>query len=240
MNYLQEPYNEQYAVIVPTYNEADNIIPLALRLATLEVPYLFVDDGSTDETYKKLKDNSIWALSYAPNKGKGLAVTAGAEMLKVIGYDWALVLDGDNQFGEQQIEKFDNFLFWNAEKCDLIIGNRFEGNTNMPLLRKITNKVLSWIISKIAGVKIPDTQCGFRMIKISRLHELDLKCNRFDFETEMLIKAAWKDWRIKSVGVDCRYFKDRKSRIKIGKDTWRLFKLLAKLSIRKLFGRTNN
>ena len=91
---------------------------------------------------------------------------------------------------------------------------------------------MSWIISKLAGQKIYDSQCGLKIIH-KDVFDLDLRCNGFDFETELLIKLGRKGYKILSRPIDCIYFEDRKSKMHPIKDALRFIKLIIKLLLTK-------
>jgi hypothetical protein len=86
---------------------------------------------------------------------------------------------------------------------------------------------MSWLISKIAKQKIPDTQCGFRFIKCSALKEMDLKTTKYEIESEVLIKASRLGLRIDSIPIMTIYHGE-KSRINPIVDTFRFFKFIVR------------
>ena len=104
------------------------------------------------------------------------------------------------------------------------VGNRMGDVRSMPLRRKVVNRTLSWIISKLAGQDVPDTQCGFRLVRSNVLRELDLSTDNFEMESEMIIIAARKGYRVSSVPIRTIY---RKGRGRIGpvRDGLRFVKL---------------
>jgi hypothetical protein len=97
--------------------------------------------------------------------------------------------------------------------------------TRMPLLRRIVNRYMSKEISGICGQKIPDTQCGFRMLHRELIPDVLGGGNRFEYETEMLIIASRKGYRIESVPITTVY-SDEVSSIHPVRDTIRFFKLM--------------
>jgi len=99
----------------------------------------------------------------------------------------------------------------------------------MPKLRVITNKFMSWFISQIAGQRIPDTQCGFRLIKKEVLEKVKIETNNFEIESEILIKAARLGFPIKSISIKSIYFKSLHSRINPFIDTVRFIKFILQL-----------
>jgi len=97
----------------------------------------------------------------------------------------------------------------------------------MPTLRIITNKFMSWVISLISKQKIPDTQCGFRLIKAEVLKRVELKTSKFETESEILIKASRMGFKIKSLSIKSVYGKE-KSQINPFIDTFRFIKLISR------------
>jgi glycosyltransferase involved in cell wall biosynthesis len=216
---------EKFSVLIPTYNEEFNILSIAKDLEVIDVPFLFVDDGSTDKTVTILWFKYLPYLAYFPNRGKAYAIKLGAKYLIKEGYDYILTIDGDRQCAIEDIEKFDNALLF-APDSDIIIGNRLWDKKHMPKLRYYTNRFMSWIISKLAGIKIEDSQCGFRLYSKKIFENLDLKTNGFTMESEVLIKAGKAGYKIKSIPIKCIYHKRRKSNIKIIRDCIRFIKLI--------------
>lgn len=224
---------DKYAILIPTYNEEYNVVKQSADLEKLGVPYIFIDDGSTDKTLTHLWMKDLPHFGYFPNKGKGYALKFGAKYLTKEGYDWILTMDADGQCDIEDIEKFDNALLFGEEEYDIFIGNRMWDNKSMPLIRRLTNKFMSWIISILAGQKIEDSQCGFRMIKKDVFEQIDLKENGFAMESEMLIKAGQLGCKIKSIPIRCIYFKGRKSKINPIKDIFKFIRMLWRLKINK-------
>jgi hypothetical protein len=95
----------------------------------------------------------------------------------------------------------------------------------MPLIRRIVNRYMSKRISRFCGQRIPDTQCGFRMLDRQLIPELLGGANRFDYETEMLIIAGRKGYRIESVPITTVY-SDEVSNIQPLRDGVRFMKLM--------------
>ena len=107
----------------------------------------------------------------------------------------------------------------------MFIGTRMKDLSGMPLLRRIVNRYMSKRISRICGQEIPDTQCGFRMLHRQLIPEVLAGANRFDYETEMLIFASRKGYRIESITISTVYC-DEVSSIHPIHDTIRFFKLM--------------
>lgn len=109
-----EDFMEKFAILIPVYNEQNNVIKLAQELEKLEVPYMFVDDGSTDKTVTALWFKDFPALCYFPRRGKTFAIQIGVKYLLNAGYDWVLLLNKKSKLSD--IEKLDEALFWKLEE----------------------------------------------------------------------------------------------------------------------------
>jgi len=203
---------------------------LAQSLDKLEIPYLFVDDGSTDKTLTTLWLKDIPTVAYFPNRGKGFAIKLGAKYLIEMGYEWVLIMDGDGQCAVEDIEKFDYALLFGDESTRIFIGNRMTNPELMPKIRYLANKFMSIIISKLSEQQIPDTQCGFRLIHKSVFENIELKGEKFDMESEMLVKTGQAGMKITSVPIQCIYDKKRRSKIRLFRDTINFVKMLLKVN----------
>jgi len=219
------------AILVPCYNEENHINNMISKLNKLSLPYLFVNDGSTDCTHKILHSIQCPYIEYYPNKGKGYAIKKGAKHLIAQGYDYILIIDSDEQNDMNDYSQFVNVLKIHPD-AKIVIGNRFHNPQNMPTIRYYTNKCMSWIISKLAHQKITDTQCGFRLVH-KEVFKIRTKSLRFEYESEQLIKAGRKGYKIVSTPIKCIYFKDRKSKIRPLQDTFRFFKMLLNIYLIK-------
>lgn len=228
MNENEQIPSDKFSILIPVYNEENNVVKLADEIEKLGLPYLFIDDGSTDKTLTNIWLKDLPAMCYFPNRGKGYAIRLGAYYLISAEFPYILTLDGDGQCALSDIEKFDNELLFN-EDVDIFIGNRMWDEKKMPLMRRWVNKIMSKIISKRAGVFIPDSQCGFRIYSNRVFTKLDLKCNGFDFESEVLIKAGCVGMKIKSIPIQCIYQKNRRSKIRFLRDGFRFLKLIFSL-----------
>jgi hypothetical protein len=109
--------------------------------------------------------------------------------------------------------------------ADVVVGDRMADNDNMPWLRKRTNEFTSWVISSIAGARIPDSQNGYRLFDAKVLRTVKLESRRYDMESEILIRAARQGYSIASVPISTIYH-DEESSINPFVDTLRFFRLV--------------
>ena len=157
------------------------------------------------------------------NRGKGESIKTGLRYWLDRGIDYVVLLDADGQHLPEEIVRFIEAAGQNNAK--IFVGTRMNDVTSMPLLRRVVNRYMSDKISRACGQKIPDTQCGFRMLHRDVIPKLLGGTNRFDYETEMLIIASRSGYRIAAVPVTTVY-SDEVSSIHPVRDTIRFFKLM--------------
>jgi len=153
--------------VIPAYNEADSIA----RVVSQTLPYvdgvLVVDDGSTDSTAEQARSAGAQVLVQSQNSGKGAALQAGMDYALAGGYDGAVALDADGQHDPRSIPNLIAPVV-NGE-ADMAVGSRkAEWSTRMPIIRRITNAFMSWLLSAVAGQPMEDTQSGYRLLHARR------------------------------------------------------------------------
>lgn len=205
-------------VIIPAYNEAKTIAELIQQVKRLELDVVVIDDGSHDQTTRISRDAGAEVIRNSTNKGKGASLVRGFSYCLRNKYDAVIVMDADGQHLPSDIPYFVTLAKYS--NTGIIIGNRMGKAKDMPLLRYLTNKFTSWLISEIAGQRIPDTQCGFRLIKKEVLEKIALKTSNYETESEMLIKAAHLGFKIESCPIKTIYM-NKKSHIRPFRDTMR-------------------
>ena len=220
-------YHTNYAVLIPVYNEERTIKKVIDEVRYYRYPFVVVNDGSTDKTLDIIKELTDDYVTYNVNRGKGYAIKHGAKDLIDEGYNWIIVVDSDSQSNISNIINVLKLRYIHP-KARILVGNRLNSPSNMPLIRLLANKIMSFIISLLIGQNVPDTQCWLKIIH-KDVFDLDLECNRFDFESEMLVKAGRKGYKIVSGDVDCIYSKNIKSHQNYIKDWWRFIRLILKL-----------
>jgi len=153
------------SIVIPVYNEAENI-PLLYRklkndLSSLGRMYeiIFIDDGSTDETFKKLKElwadgNCIKIIKFRRNFGKAAALNAA---FRNVGGNVIITMDGDLQDDSAEIAKFLNKI---DEGYDLVSGWKYPRND--PFTKKVPSKIFNKLTAFLTGINIHDFNCGFK------------------------------------------------------------------------------
>ena len=196
-----------HLIIIPTYNESDNIEKL-LDLINRTDPaahVLIVDDNSPDRTYEiveRLMQTSypgrLFLLKRAGKLGLGTAYIAGFKWALARDYDYIFEMDADFSHDPKYLPAFLTAI----EKHDLVLGSRYVpggGVKNWGLLRKIISRGGSLYARTILGLSLRDLTGGFKCFRRQVLESIDLdavKSNGYSFQIEMTYRARCKGFRI--------------------------------------------
>ncbi len=210
-------------VVVPTYNESKTIEGLINSIGRLGLDTIVIDDGSTDKTAELARHCGAFVYTHKENLGKGTSLRDGFFYALRLGCEAVITMDGDGQHNPQDIPKF--LDEWRRTRADLIIGNRMDEPMGMPFIRKLTNILMSFLLSLFVRQKIKDTQCGFRLLSRRALEQLKLKSKNYDIESEMIIDSKKKNLKVSSCSIESIY-KDESSQIHPVFDTIRFIRLL--------------
>jgi glycosyltransferase involved in cell wall biosynthesis len=190
-------------VIIPAFNEAESILDVVREIPE-SFDFLVVNDGSTDETEKILKENEINFVSLPHNLGIGAAVQTGYKYALYNNYDIAIQLDGDGQHDPKFLQKLIEPIL--KEEADFAIGTRFleKNGFQSTFFRRMGIKVFQVVNSMLIGQKITDNTSGFRAIN-KPLISLFSKNYPQDYpEPESIIFAGQNEFKIKEVPVIMR------------------------------------
>ena len=211
-------------VVVPTYNNAPFLEAVLKELQDYVADIIVVNDGSNDETASILESMSgIENIHFPKNLGKGAALKAGFQRALERGFDHALTLDSDSQHKPSDLPAFLEEL--QIGDNALVVGSRFTDHENMPGKNRFANRMSSFWFRISTGKKLMDTQSGFRLYPIRLLEKSRTLSQRYGYELEMLVKAAWKNIPLRTVAIDVHYppGKERISHFKPGTDFLRIF-----------------
>lgn len=208
-------------VVIPIYNECETIGFVVDSVLRKGFDAIVVNDGSTDASEVIAQERGAKVISNEHKTGKGASLRRGFEQALEDGYDAVIAMDGDGQHDAEDLCKFTRMAESNPQT--VINGTRMANTKGMPLIRLITNKLMSWMISLVCRQKIPDTQCGFRYIHTDILRKISLHSTAYEIETEMLIQSASKGYPIYSVPIRTIYSKE-KSKVRPVQDAIRFIK----------------
>ncbi len=216
---------DSIVILIPAYNAAETLTGLVERCGKSApgLPIVVVDDGSTDSTAGVLRDLDVGVLPHQQNRGKGEALKTGFSYALEKGFDAVITLDADLQHAPESIPDF--IKLYRTGDYDLIIGTRRISLSIMPFARWVSNKTTSWIITRMTGQKITDSQSGYRLVSTALWHEIKLSTAGYDLESEVLIKAGKRGYRIGEVPIETIYTSG-KSYINPVADSWRFIRLV--------------
>lgn len=219
-------------VLIPTYNNAKTIE--SVILSTLEYcdEVILVNDGCTDITSEILaKYPQLTVVTHPVNQGKGVGLRNGFKKAVALGFDYVISIDSDGQHYPSDFIVFLEKI--EKEPGSLIIGARNMTVENVPTKSTFGNKFSNFWFWAETGIKLPDTQSGYRLYPVQRLKKIWLFTTKFELEIEVIVKAAWRGIPVVSVPVSVYYApqEERVTHFKASRDTTRISFLNAYLTI---------
>jgi dolichol-phosphate mannosyltransferase len=191
---------KQSLIIIPTYNEADNVSKIIPEVLAQDEGFnvLIVDDNSPDGTARSIKEmqktNSHIHLIERPSKqGLGTAYVAGFKYALIHGFDFVFEMDADFSHDPKSLLK----LLTKAEEYDLVIGSRYISGVNVvnwPMRRLILSYSANLYTRIITGLPVKDATAGFKCYRRAVLESFNLdsiKSNGYSFQIETNY-LAWK------------------------------------------------
>lgn len=208
--------------VIPTYNNEKTLARVIEDVHRYCTDVLVVNDGSTDSTADILGTAGVEAISYAPNRGKGYAIRRALRYAAEHGYRYMLTIDSDGQHFASDIPKF-------AEEIEktpdtLLVGARNLRSDNMPGKNTFANKFSNFWFRIETGIRLDDTQSGFRLYPVRRMKGMRFATRRYEFEVEVLVRAAWRGIGVRNIPVGVFYPEksERVSHFRPGKDFTRI------------------
>ena len=217
-------------VLIPSYNEARTIGNIVKEVKAQGLSVYVVDDGSSDGTAAIASGAGAVVIKHEKNMGKGTSLREGFKHILKDKFEAVIIMDGDNQHEAGSIPDFVRCM--REEGADMVIGNRMLDTKAMPYLRFSTNRFMSYLLSRICGQRIPDTQCGYRLIKAEVLRAVPLTTDKYEIESELLIGASKAGFKIKSIPIKSIYGGE-KSQIHPFVDTLRFLSFIIKTALKK-------
>lgn len=222
----QKITNLNICVLIPTYNNERTLKRVIDGVLNFTQNSIVINDGSTDSTSQILKDyTQVQHIFIQKNKGKGNALRLGFKKAIDLGYDYAITIDSDGQHFPEDIEVFVNALEQEKNKNVLFIGARNMSQKGVPSKSSFGNKFSNFWFWFETGIKLQDTQSGFRLYPLNALKEIKLHTNKFELEIEVIVKAAWNDVIVKNIPIQVLY--DERERV----SHFRPFKDFTRISI---------
>ena len=211
-NLEQLQMNSDKLVIIPTYNEKENIEKIIKAIFSLEETFniLIIDDGSPDGTAAIVKElqtqfsDSLFLIERAGKQGLGSAYIAGFKYSIEKGYSYTFEMDADFSHNPTDLIKLYNAC---KKDADLAIGSRYCNGVsviNWPIGRVVMSYFASSYVRAVLGMKIYDTTAGFKCYRRSLLEVIDLdnvKMRGYGFQIEMKYTSHILGYKIKEVPI---------------------------------------
>ncbi|HEX2684136.1 MAG TPA: DUF2062 domain-containing protein [Ferruginibacter sp.] len=223
-----EPTRERFdvlkaCVVIPTFNNAATLAQVIEDVSRFSRHVIVVNDGSTDNTAEIVKRYpAVQYISYSKNVGKGWVLRKAFAYAVEKGYRYAITIDSDGQHFAKDLPAFINKL--EEEPNAIIIGARNMDQESVPGGSSFGNKFSNFWFKAETGISSPDTQSGFRLYPLEPLKNMKFFTRKYEFEIEVLVRAAWKGVKVVAVPVTVYYApkEERVSHFRPFKDFFRI------------------
>jgi len=207
--------NLKIFVVIAAYNEEKRIKKVIKELKKKKYNNIIVvDDGSSDKTFNIAKKEQVHTLKHIINRGQGAALKTGIDYALMQKADIIVTFDADGQFLVKEIKDVLKPII--KKQADISLGSRFLGNTvNIPFLKKIVLKLGIFVVFFLYGVKITDSQSGFRAMSKKAASKINITANRMEHAGEFFQEISRNKLKYKEVPITVIY--DRYS-LKKGQD----------------------
>ncbi len=212
------------SIIIPAYNEADNIETIVSDIKALypDFEIIVINDGSLDDTAAEAQRAGAKVFSHPYNIGNGAAIKSG---IRVATGDILVFMDGDGQHLPENIAELLKFL----PEYDMVVGARSIGD-QASLSRAIGNKFYNWFASYVAKISVKDLTSGFRAIKSNVARNfLYLLPNTYSYPTTLTLGVLRSGMSVKYVPVNIRKRSAGKSNIRLLADGVRFFMIITRI-----------
>ncbi|MFC1855511.1 DUF2062 domain-containing protein [Thermodesulfobacteriota bacterium] len=191
-------------VIVPTYNNDTTLKFVLDGILKYTDRIVIIDDGSTDGTKGVLSGyDKLDILTQEANFGKGAALRRAFLYAKEKGYRYAITIDSDGQHLTDDLPAFLDKL--DDAPDSVIVGARNMGQSGIPKKSSFGHKFSNFWFKFETGVSLPDTQSGYRLYPLELIADKNYVTNKFEFEIEVIVRAAWNGVNVTSVPVGVIY-----------------------------------
>ena len=199
----QEIADKEIMVIIPAYNEAENLKELLRKIPAQvkgrNVGVLVVDDGSSDNTKDVVLQAGYLVAQNKINRGQGAASRLGYDVLLRNNIQIGVTMDADNQHLPEEIETLVTPILNNEH--DLVIGSRILGESfKSSMLRDTGINLFTKVINFATGTRLTDCSSGFRAFNVTKMSSLNLREEQFQ-TAEVIVEAAKKGLKIGEVPI---------------------------------------
>jgi len=172
---------------IPAYNEARHIGEIVSKTGEYVDQVIVVDDGSQDGTGERAEEAGAFVVKHDRNLGKGAAINTAFQIAREINPQAMVLLDADGQHNPEEIPRLLQPVL--EKRADLVVGSRFLANNDIPKYRMVGQTVLTITTNIGSGIKLTDTQSGFRAFSRKSIENMNFKETGFAVESEMQFQA---------------------------------------------------
>ena len=220
---FEEFRRHKVCVIIPTYNNEKTLAKLIDGVLGYSRDVIVVNDGATDGTAELLKAfrERVTLVVHPRNRGKGMAIRNGFQKAIEMGFDYAITIDSDGQHFPEDLPGFLEKSIQNPDA--LIMGDRNMTQKGIPAKSSFGNKFSSFWYYIETGIRLPDTQTGYRLYPLNSAKRKRYFTTGFEFEIEVIVRMAWMFVPVISLPVKVKYDPtERVSHFKPGRDFVRI------------------
>jgi glycosyltransferase involved in cell wall biosynthesis len=220
---------------LPVYNNRDTLRQVVSDCRSILGHVVVVDDGSTDtDVSALLADLDVTVLVHERNRGKGEAILTASRFVEEQGGVYMVTIDTDGQHIPSDIERFLPAVA--GDDCSIVVGCRDFATENVPFSSRFGRSFANFWLLVETGLKVSDCQSGFRAYPVRYLNRMKFRWSHYDFEAEVLARAAWAGLSIKEVQIRVIYPKpeERVSSFRPFLDNFRLTHAHAMMVLRRL------
>jgi glycosyltransferase involved in cell wall biosynthesis len=225
----------KFSIIVPIYNEINKIketlsdIKEIYNQSNYKMEIILINDGSNDGTEKILDEANhdiFRVITHKENRGYGASLKTGINESK---YETIVIIDADRTYPHNKIFELVDLFY--KEKCDMVVGARVGKNVKIPLIRRPAKWFLNQLASYLAGLKIPDLNSGFRVMKVDVVkHFMNVLPDGFSFTTTITLAMLTRGYKVNYFPIE--YFKrSGRSKIRPIHDTLNFLQLIIRTVI---------
>ena len=204
-------------VLLPTYNNDKTLKRVIDGILTFTQDLIIINDGCTDSTSDILASYpQVHQINKSKNEGKGRALLSGFQSAIELGYDHAITIDSDGQHFPEDLPQFFSAIEHNPDS--VIIGARNMDQEGIPKKSTFGHKNSNFWFWLETGVKLPDTQTGYRSYPLKHLKGRKYFTTKYELEIEIIVRLAWKGVPFQSVPVRVLYSDERVTHFRPFKD----------------------
>jgi len=195
----------KFCALIPVYNDRDSVLALTEKIAgQVGLPIIVINDGSADGLC--LADFSVPVIyrEHRENRGKGAALKNGLARAAELGFQYAITLDADGQHAPEIIPDFISVISATSGPV-LVVGKRDLLTADMPLHRRLSNNITSLMLSLRTGLRIYDSQVGYRCYPLYDSRLWNIHEDGFQFESAVFLILSKLAIRLEWVSIPVLY-----------------------------------